>query len=314
MKKGAASSLLTIVTLCTLLMCSQRAVHAQTAAFTRTLSIGSRGGDVIILQTYLNVSPTGYFGPLTAAAVRRLQSVYASTVLQPYGFTQPTGIVGPATLKLLNSLIRPQNSGNQMSTNISKNTAQQQQILVSTSTNPNLKNIDELMANIDRVAAKKNLASADVDRIKGDILRSLATTTDLKAQLLKKLPVKIAQNEQNTFLGRVTALVSDFFMPKDAYAILNQPFGGEILAVYPCTCAPVISVIAMRPLPPEFPVFLQYTDGSQLYLNHNIPYTEWLLGKYVPEADTCLMIAYPTCYLNPIVEGTVSPIVGSSGY
>src|SRR3989344_983720 len=35
----------------------------------RYLSNGSSGEDVTNLQTYLGVSPTGYFGPLTASAV-----------------------------------------------------------------------------------------------------------------------------------------------------------------------------------------------------------------------------------------------------
>ncbi|HEY4517072.1 MAG TPA: peptidoglycan-binding protein [Candidatus Paceibacterota bacterium] len=54
----------------------------------RTLSQGSRGDDVLNLQTYLGVTATGYFGPLTASAVFRFQA--------DEGLSQ-VGIVGPLT-------------------------------------------------------------------------------------------------------------------------------------------------------------------------------------------------------------------------
>src|SRR4051812_6626405 len=40
----------------------------------RTLSRGMSGRDVADLQVYLGVSPTGFFGPLTAGAVIQFQS------------------------------------------------------------------------------------------------------------------------------------------------------------------------------------------------------------------------------------------------
>lgn len=70
----------------------------------QTLSVGSRGSDVIALQTYLATDATlypqglvtGYFGPLTQAAVIRFQA--------RYGIEQ-VGRVGPITLAKLNALI-----------------------------------------------------------------------------------------------------------------------------------------------------------------------------------------------------------------
>ncbi len=70
----------------------------------QTLSLGSSGPDVVTLQTYLAADATlypeglitGYFGPLTQAAVIRFQT--------RYGIEQ-VGRVGPITLAKLNSLI-----------------------------------------------------------------------------------------------------------------------------------------------------------------------------------------------------------------
>ena len=56
--------------------------------FTRTLAQGASGDDVTQLQQYLGVSPTGYFGPMTARAVAAVQA--------DAGLSQ-VGIIGPAT-------------------------------------------------------------------------------------------------------------------------------------------------------------------------------------------------------------------------
>lgn len=80
---------------------------AQTSAncptFTRTLSFGSRGSDVVSLQQFLGAqgllssdSFTGYFGPLTQAAIRQWQtqkSIVSSGTAASTGF----GVVGPRT-------------------------------------------------------------------------------------------------------------------------------------------------------------------------------------------------------------------------
>ncbi|CAN5154821.1 DUF4331 domain-containing protein [soil metagenome] len=67
----------------------------------RSLTIGSRGADVICLQDYLaiqgylNVASTGYFGPLTRAAVIKYQ--------QAKGITPAVGYFGPITRAEFNS-------------------------------------------------------------------------------------------------------------------------------------------------------------------------------------------------------------------
>jgi len=63
----------------------------------RSLRQGSRGEDVWYLQSllnrlgYLNVNPTGYYGPLTSRSVRRLQEAFGA---------RPTGVVDGGMLRL----------------------------------------------------------------------------------------------------------------------------------------------------------------------------------------------------------------------
>jgi peptidoglycan hydrolase-like protein with peptidoglycan-binding domain len=76
---------------------------ADTIVFTTQLDPGARGSEVLKLQTFLSARPdiypsglvTGYYGPLTKAAVIRLQA--------EHGLPQ-AGRVGPLTIALLNSL------------------------------------------------------------------------------------------------------------------------------------------------------------------------------------------------------------------
>ena len=81
------------------------------AQFDRNLTIGARGEDVKALQQFLideNVYPeklvTGYFGPLTRAAVIRFQEKYVEDILIPWGLTPGTGtgFFGPMSRKKAN--------------------------------------------------------------------------------------------------------------------------------------------------------------------------------------------------------------------
>jgi len=78
--------------------------------FSRYLSLGMTGNDVKALQEILikegvwgrtDIGATGYFGPITKAAVIRYQEKYASEILEPLGLTNGTGFVGPSTLAYL---------------------------------------------------------------------------------------------------------------------------------------------------------------------------------------------------------------------
>lgn len=87
--------------------------------WTRDLSSGSTGADVMKLQQFLNAnadtrvaasgagsvgSETEYYGPATAAAVSKMQVMYRADILTPAGLVNPTGYFGPSTRAKANSL------------------------------------------------------------------------------------------------------------------------------------------------------------------------------------------------------------------
>ncbi len=87
--------------------------------WTRDLSTGSTGADVMKLQQFLNADAdtrvaaegagsvgmeTETFGPATAAAVSKFQVKYRAETLSPAGLVNPTGYFGPASRAKANSL------------------------------------------------------------------------------------------------------------------------------------------------------------------------------------------------------------------
>ena len=89
--------------------------------WTRPLSMGSTGFDVMRLQQFLNNDPstvvsafgagskgaeTQYYGPATAAAVTKFQNKYRAEVLTPVGLVSGTGYFGPSTMTKTNALCR----------------------------------------------------------------------------------------------------------------------------------------------------------------------------------------------------------------
>ena len=77
--------------------------------FSINLRAGATGTEVIALQTALaadgeTVPSTGFFGPLTNAAVTKFQEKYAAAILTPNGLSAGTGLVGAATRAKLNAL------------------------------------------------------------------------------------------------------------------------------------------------------------------------------------------------------------------
>lgn len=87
--------------------------------WTRSLTVGDTGADVMALQKFLNsdsatsIAASGvgsagnesqYFGSLTAAAVAKFQNKYASEVLAPVGLSSGTGFFGSSTRAKANAL------------------------------------------------------------------------------------------------------------------------------------------------------------------------------------------------------------------
>ena len=84
-------------------------VGAQSVLFTQSMDIGSQGSQVTALQTFLSTRTahypegliTGYYGPLTAAAIMRFQCA-EEIVCSGSAATTGYGRVGPITLNQLN--------------------------------------------------------------------------------------------------------------------------------------------------------------------------------------------------------------------
>ncbi len=87
--------------------------------WTRDLSVGSTGADVMKLQQFLNADAdtrvaaegagsvgmeTETYGPATAAAVSKMQVKYRAEVLSPAGLVNPTGYFGAASRAKANSV------------------------------------------------------------------------------------------------------------------------------------------------------------------------------------------------------------------
>jgi len=309
--------------------------NAQSSAsitFSANLRLGSEGVQVVALQKILNqdsdtrIADTGpgspgyetsYFGSLTQTAVVRFQEKYARETLSPAGLVRGTGFVGMYTRTKLNSLSAPQKNTENATSVIttpssipSVSVAPTNSGQTTASQNPNLKNLDVFLAATDKAAVKQGFSAAEIAIIKEQILKQIATTTDLRSTFLGKVPVNSNQTAQNTSLSdriltTIARTFTTFFMPERARAATGVPFGGALLYALPCNGG--VWNLDIEPLPPTFVAVLSYISGSQAFLSYNIPATHWLLGEYVPGAGSCWIGHY---YIPS--EGNITPVVGSS--
>lgn len=306
------------------------ALGVQNEIFSANLSIGSSGIQVMALQQLLNKDPatrvsadgpgspgneTGHFGTMTRAAVIRFQEKYADEILIPAGLIRGNGRVGLFTRAKLNALVA-QSIGAQ---NISQSTttavkAPAISVATATSTNPNLKNSAIFLAAIDNIAVKKGMGATAIATMNEQMLKALATTTDLRTAFIQTVEKKSALSLQDT--GFLDHLVNDIgqilektFVPERAYAATGVPFGGALLFTFYCWNSNTW-LIGVEPLPPSFASILTYVPESQAFLSYNIPATTWLLGEYAPGAGVCVF-ACPFCVSVPS-EGMITPMTGSS--
>jgi peptidoglycan hydrolase-like protein with peptidoglycan-binding domain len=93
---------------------AQKTENVSCREFGSSLYLGTKNDEVRCLQEFLKgqgpeIYPeglvTGYFGPLTRAAVIRFQERYADEILAPWGLTEGTGFVGSTTRAKLNALL-----------------------------------------------------------------------------------------------------------------------------------------------------------------------------------------------------------------
>ncbi len=86
--------------------------------FNQNLNVGSRGPDVMALQSVLQAmgffpsivdgqsfAPTGFYGGMTKKAVLSFQNANAAKILAPLGLSQGTGVFGISTRTFLNSYL-----------------------------------------------------------------------------------------------------------------------------------------------------------------------------------------------------------------
>lgn len=319
-----------------------------TTLFSTNLFLGSRGAQVVLLQKQLNKDPetriantgngspgyeTDYFGSLTKDAVIRFQEKYADEILTPVGLLHGNGRVGLYTRGKLKGLSvqsdtnvpalspttivaqtsAPQATTSSTNTSITSISNAKTQALTATeqtnSTNPNLKNIDKYLSAIAITAKEQGFSDSAIALMKERIISNAATTTDLRATFLKLVSDK-ARTVKNTHANKIFAFANEvfemIFIPERAHAAVAAPFGGKLL--FATMCDGGIWNITIEPLPPAFPVLLSYVSESQLFVSNNIPFTDWLLGTYMPVPSTyCWEGIYP--YPS---QGMITPMVGSS--
>ncbi len=311
------------------------------ATFATTLRIGDTNPDVIALQKILNSSPdtvvssigpgspgheSSYFGSKTYAAVKRFQNKYRSDILLPVGLSKPTGAVGPATLKKLRSLSplqdvvsvpiplsRPTPQSN-IKTDTSTTTA------ASTQTSA----LEGYIGKIRELSKKQGMEPATMALIEEKI-RQEAATVDMRKAFIEKEKKAHEQKIQaqtssamGRFLLKTVATIEDIFTIQKAQAVaVLVPFGGFVTYVNPiiCDCSGVVTqmyVVLGGAAPPISNILLNYVNGSEAFLNYNLPEPGVAtLGFYVPAVQSCLTYIGTGCVIVPAV-GQITPETGSS--
>lgn len=341
--------LLTIILFCVAILSPS---HARAAfSFKRSLTVGVSGPDVLELQKILNQSSdtqistygagspgneTTYFGSLTAAAVARFQEKYGAQILVPNSLSAGTGYVGASTLGVLNSLEIQISLVPAATSLVSVKTPVSAPVVASTpapvqsssqttaypapissTTNPNnLKHLDTLLADIQKVGVKQGLSQSQLQQAREAALTAVATSTDLQQAFIdaaeKSSTVAVNVFPRSTFgnvLNSFLAGVGNFVKPQPVFAQSGTPFGGSLVSTLYCTQTGNWYV-DITPLAPSYAVLLTYEIGTQMYMMFDLPFALNLLGSYTG-GSPCIEGECPYCVTLPS-EGQISGNTGSS--
>jgi hypothetical protein len=305
----------------------QKILNATSSTMVAQTGIGSPGME------------TTFFGTKTFLAVKKFQALYANEILFQQNITAPTGYVGSATLRKLGliavasalsvtpSVDVPVNSTDNPSSadrpptyspvpsNIPKPIPLSENMALPSTVNPNTINLEYALATIELAGKKNGMSAEQIAALISAIRANAATTTDYRSNFFKSIKQATGTPPSLTaptsIISPVVKLLSYFHIIEIADAAAGVPFGGRIFFTTPCTCSINTSLLIIEPLPPTYPALLGYVNGSQLYLNHNLPFASALLGTYIPGGQSCLMWSGPSCVPAP-VQGVITPQVGSS--
>lgn len=282
---------------------------------------------------------TDYFGPATKRALIKFQEKFANEILAPAKLARGNGYVGVYTRVKLNALSALAVSGKSSSPSSALSPAPSSvttsaPLVVSPSAlatttpasqNPNLKNIDLYINKIKQDGLKRGLSPRTLTLIEDKIRVGAATTTDFRKQFFdnqkaaysKKVSENTPKSPTGELLWKAISFIEGIFSPQKANAALGLPFGGYIVFVDPllCDCPPGITqifVASANPNPLQSNLLLNYVDGSEGFLWHNIPEPGIAtLGTYVPLVQSCWTWVVEACVPIP-AEGQITPMVGSS--
>lgn len=182
--------------------------------------------------------------------------------------------------------------------------------------NPNFENIDVFLGAIAKAERAQGLSEAEISEHARVILAYAATSTNFREEFEKSFSNGLALSPlDESLFGRFASATRSLLRPladaliPSASAVTGVPFGGPILFVYPCSCPP--GIVALTVGPPSTASVLNYTVGTQAFLNYNLPAARFLLGLYTPGVQSCWQYALLGCFTIP-AAGHIQPTVGSS--
>jgi len=185
--------------------------------------------------------------------------------------------------------------------------------------NPNLEDFDKTLSTVRKVGGEQGLLADEIRKVEDVLTAEVATTTNLKALFVKEsieanslsvLPKQsfdnLFSNDKKSFTDKIASVFLDILFPK-ADAITSN-FGGRIVTPILCTCS---GNWLMTIIPYGIgPALLTHYVGAQAYLNFNVPFAMYVIGKYSSAGAPCLMYAGVTCVTIPS-QGMTTPFMGS---